>query len=913
MKQYVIGMAALAAMSAAAQPAATPVANTWGGYSPVGFADRSLFFDTRDEGIALPILWGFDTAWNNEGNMIRGVRFATPQTIGLARVSFQPWAEITQKGVLPSNLLANLNARMKTVGMIGHPVDIVLNLDGGDPTVKEVYGGYKYENPEDPWHSPKEYIGNVVEQGPKWADLIDATAAAVEAKGYKVVTASPLNEPDLELNGTPIELFYEIAKNLKDYEKYPRFRDIRISGGNTLNNDEAWKWYEYNREFLDEGNTHQLAGSFDTYAAFFTKVREDGRVATADELHNVMEAMVGVEYGMQNAIWWGSAEQARGEFMKASFGKRLGYAENRTAWSAASVYRAPSGKVQAFLGCSERQARPSTYRLVGVEGDFYVDGKGPFREYVASLPADPNGAYQTTLQRNAETVLNITSGVDIAPAIAGNYMIVNKASGLVLGGRGGAVKEGAIIEQQSPSGTDTQKWAVNPVREDIGGDFSFYLITSTDGKMAMDDYNWSLDAGSKVTYWGTSEAGLQQWALEYDGEGWFHIRNKQSAYYLECAAGAGQGVVQNDRKDADTQKWRFVAVGAPIEFDAPAIPANLTAAANTASILLKWDAVQDGGEVSYTVLRAAKDGDYNTIARGISGTSFLDNGVTEGEYSYKVYAEDASGNRSEASTAATAELSGNALIAHFPFENLEEKDIKENHFGYNSLSNPLYLAGRLEGQKAAFYMGQNWAQLPYSLFDRENFTLSLWTEPMGLVDGFKIFSTGYDDNHEVYIAAIEDGKPKMVAVNGDKRIEIVASEPVEAYKWAHIAMTLKDGVVTFFVNGVKMGEIMDDSAIPAPLLCSYLCRGQSAGAAYYSGGMQDMRVYNYALTPAQVAALASGESAVEEIASQAVREAVAVEYYTPAGVRLAEPAAHGITIIRTHYSDGSVTTKKLMK
>ena len=91
-------------------------------------------------------------------------------------------------------------------------------------------------------------------------------------------------------------------------------------------------------------------------------MRAGGKYATAGELHNVMEAMVGVEYGMQTGIWWGSAEQARGEFMKASAGERLGYAENRKAWSAASVYRAPSGRVQAFLGCSERQARPSTYK-----------------------------------------------------------------------------------------------------------------------------------------------------------------------------------------------------------------------------------------------------------------------------------------------------------------------------------------------------------------------------------------------------------------------------------------------------------------------------------------------------------------------------------------------------------------------
>lgn len=81
-------------------------------------------------------------------------------------------------------------------------------------------------------------------------------------------------------------------------------------------------------------------------------MREDGNHATADELHNVMEAMVGVEYGMQTGIWWGTAERARGEFMKASFGERLGYAENRDAWSAAAVYRSPEGKLQGFAGCS---------------------------------------------------------------------------------------------------------------------------------------------------------------------------------------------------------------------------------------------------------------------------------------------------------------------------------------------------------------------------------------------------------------------------------------------------------------------------------------------------------------------------------------------------------------------------------
>ena len=137
-----------------------------------------------------------------------------------------------------------------------------------------------------------------------------------------------------------------------------------MCGGNTLNSDQALPWYNYLKDQLDEGNTHQLAGSFDNFAQFFTTVREDGKHATGDEMHNVMEAMVGLEYGMQTGIWWGWAEYTRGEFCKASHGERLAYAEHRPNWTAASVYRAPDGKVQAFGGTSERQAVTTSYRFL---------------------------------------------------------------------------------------------------------------------------------------------------------------------------------------------------------------------------------------------------------------------------------------------------------------------------------------------------------------------------------------------------------------------------------------------------------------------------------------------------------------------------------------------------------------------
>mgnify|MGYP000650539910 CR=1 FL=1 len=98
--------------------------------------------------------------------------------------------------------------------------------------------------------------------------------------------------------------------------------------------------------------------------------------------------MVGLEYGMQTGIWWGWAEYTRGEFCKASHGERLAYAEHRPNWTAASVYRAPDGKVQAFGGTSERQAVTTSYRFLSKERDVFFDGHGPQREYVMELRAE---------------------------------------------------------------------------------------------------------------------------------------------------------------------------------------------------------------------------------------------------------------------------------------------------------------------------------------------------------------------------------------------------------------------------------------------------------------------------------------------------------------------------------------------
>ena len=247
-----------------------------------------------------------------------------------------------------------LNQRIRIVKKYVPQAGINLNSDQMDGNSEQVTSWYRSSNSST--------------QATRWAELIALTKAYVETNGLTVVSVSPFNEPDYTAwhQGSKADML-AICRKLREDETYKNdFANVKLCGGNTLNNDRAWEWYDYSKRYLDEGNTHQLAGSFDNFASFYEGVRADGKVGVGDELHNILECMVGSEYGMTKGIWWGTAEHTRSQFMKATRGTRMGYAENRDKWTAASVYRHTDGSVQGFGGTSERQAYETVYRFAAM-------------------------------------------------------------------------------------------------------------------------------------------------------------------------------------------------------------------------------------------------------------------------------------------------------------------------------------------------------------------------------------------------------------------------------------------------------------------------------------------------------------------------------------------------------------------
>lgn len=869
-------------------------------FAPVKKTDRTLYFSTSDPGRKFPILWGLDTAWPDEYNMRRGVRFIGAGNIGVARVSFQPWDFLPDAAELTPRLEQNLVDRLRLVSYIGGPdaVKLVLNNDAPDDMVDQRYF-HASESPE----AVRAYC-----------NLIYATTVSCQRKGWEVITASPLNEPDYIWNNQgSMEDFYAIAKMLKtDYPQYNEGK-IRISGGNTLNCDAAMPWYDFLYDVIDEGNTHQLAGDFDHYADFFAKVRADGKYATADELHNVMEAMVGVEYGMQTGIWWGTAELARGEFCKASFGDRLAYGENRKAWSAASVYRAPDGKIQGFVGQSERQAAPCSYRFVSTDRDVFFNGHGPAREYVVELSG--GDGYQVAGQASAEYLVDITWGDDVSPVVDGTYAIANKYSQKVLA-VDGALENGSWLIQKGMSGTQGLSWDVKPAHNTIGGDFSYWTITAHDApNMKLDVYNWTIEEEGAIAIWDGGLGNNEQWFFRYAGDGYFRIFSRHSGLCLELSQQSdadGVRVHQVSPGDSPLQLWKFVSPEVEIDSDSPEAPTGLVAQLQSASVRLEWQSGLSPDIDQYVVLRALSGSpEFTTVGRGIKDTFFVDNTVIGGNsYDYKVKAIDRSMNCSEASGIVTSAAVGQGeMVVKLDF-NRSLEDATPN--GFNAVVGPgdavMWANGHIEGTSAMRFSAPRYLQIPYPAVNLNSATVSTWFYLRTMADGQHIFDFCADADHYMSLSIGSSGNMMVKAADGDAEC-VLEGGNIGAKEWHHVAVTSEDGRAALFLDGTLVAENIGFGITLAGIAPSLAYLGTChEKEGYLDGRLQDFRIYSIAMPDNTIPAIADGSLSVGSVS--AMPAVISEEYFDAVGRRVTTPAS-GIYIVRRTLGDGTVLTHKV--
>lgn len=814
---------------------------------PADKADVTIPFAISSEGIKLPIRWGMDVAWDSDQNMRKGINHIGKANLSLVRGSFQTTEPLINDSVLTNKQITRLSRRMQLARLAGDNIDIVLNED--------------QEAGIDSWYGTS---GNA--NATRWASLINATVKWIQNNYPKnrVVAVSPFNEPDYGWGQGSKADFKAIAQLLK--ESYPRFKDIDITAGNTLNCDAAMSWYDAVKPYAAWGNTHQLAGAFDTYAGFFEQVRADGNYAYADELHNVGEAMVGAEYGLQAGVWWGFDSRARGEFCHISnHGSRIGYGENRSAWTAASVYRDDeTGQVKAFVGSSERQAVTSSFQFVSTDHAVYYDGRGPLRELRVEVPGGAKGSYQNG-QTNAECVVDVTWGADVAPArIDGTYKIMNKATEQLVAVYG-TFDGNENIAQMKDTGEDVQHWRITPVDPRIGGDYSFYNIINVDRNKHMDVLNFSTLQGVNIIAWANATASSnEQWYLQYAGDGYYYIRNRESGFYLTLQSknkGNGINIMQYGlliEANRDRQLWRIIPTDAECETEAPAQPATPVAKAHTASVELEWEANTEPDLDGYMILRAEQGTDsWNTIARKVKGTRFVDNTCLQGRaYSYKIKAIDRSDNQSVCSDEAAAAVAGSrAMIARWHMDG-DMTDATENQMDAAVYGMPIYSAAAKSGAKALLLGGsKSYVQLPYAVASTGELTVAMWVKWSSASNAWqRIFDFGNGTDSYLFLTPGNGNAMRFAIKNGGAEQVLDCPAQLATGTWKHVAVSIAQGRTAIYIDGEVAAESSAITISPADIkpVLNYLGRSQFTADPYFNGYLDDVRIYNYALDAAEL-------------------------------------------------------------
>lgn len=813
-------------------------------------ADVSLAFDVSAKGRRFEPTWGLDQAWISQQNLKKGINHMLKENIGIGRVAFRFTKPLTNDSVLPATMISVLRERVNNFNQVSTTLPLVLTAD-------QEAGTDEY------------YVKNKTADNAHWAAMINSHVHWLQQNTkHPVVGVSPFNEGDYWTveEGSSAAKQWQVAKLLK--EQYPRCADVAMVGGNTLNDDKALLWYTPGKNYYDWGNTHQLAGSFDNFAKFYEQVARDGKVAYADEMHNVGEAMIGLEYGMTVGIWWGFDSRARGEFCQISrHGERLAYGEHRNNWTAASVYRHDDGRVKAFIGSSERQAATTSYQFVSTARDVYYDGHGPLREFRMEIPGGTG--YQTG-QTNAERVIDVTWGEDVAPGVLdGVYKIVNKQTGSVVAW---TAIGSSIVLQKFSAANKKQQWTVAPCSSRTGGDYSFLDIASVaDSKVHINVRDYSTSAGAEMIAWSQdSPTSNEQWYAEYAGNGYYYLRNRESALYLASAGVAATSrLIQTGMLPESTRgrmMFRLLPIDADYDTQAPAAPEGLTAQANPASVTLSWNASADADLEGYMLLRSPADSaDWNTIARKLTETTFTDNTCTPGTaYIYKVKAIDRAQNLSEPSATAEAmPTAARSMTACWQMEN-DVLDATVNMMDAACCGTPVYTDDCKQGTAALrLNSGQgNYLQLPYTVASGDELTVALWVRLRSSSSWQRLFDFGNDENHYLFLTPKNSytNVMRFAIKNGGDEQTLDCKSALPSSQWKHVVLTIGSGRTVIYIDGEEAASSATISIKPGDIrpVLNFIGRSQFAADPLLSADIDDVRIYNYALTADDVKSVMAG-------------------------------------------------------
>jgi subtilisin family serine protease len=301
----------------------------------------------------------------------------------------------------------------------------------------------------------------------------------------------------------------------------------------------------------------------------------------------------------------------------------------------------------------------------------------------------------------------------------------------------------------------------------------------------------------------------------------------------------------------------------PPDTSPPSAPSNLSATALVGAVSLSWGQSTDNVGVSrYDLHRGTSAGftvsDANRIAQP-TGTTYTDSGLASGTYYYRVTAVDAAGNvgppSNEANAAIVADTSG--LVAAYGFAEAGGTTVVDSSGKGNAgtLQNAVRTSNGKYGSALSFNGSNARVNVPdaSSLDLTSGMTLEAWVKPATL-SGWRTALLKEQPGQLVYAlyANTDTNRPSAHVFNGaDLNTRGTAQLPLNT--WTHLAATYDGSALRLYVNGTLASSRGVSGSMPNSTGALRI-GGNAVWGEYFNGVIDEVRIYNRALTASQIQA-----------------------------------------------------------